>query len=483
MDNLEKTLQESFNIKSFRPGQKEVIEAVMSGQSSLLVMPTGGGKSLCYQLPSLLLPGVTVVVSPLIALMENQVLEAKSLGLKVGAIHSGLSREQKVSAYKKISQGEWKLIYITPERFLKPEFLEALSSQEVSLFVVDEAHCVAEWGEDFRPEYSRLKEVISQLNSPTVLAVTATATPDVQQRILEKLGDDYKVFLKGFERPNLSLNISDVYGWDQKIQKIVGLRHMWSGAGIIYFSLIDHLKKADEALRSLGINAMVYHGQMNPKERKQVQKEFLKSDNDVLLATPAFGLGVNKSNLRWVIHSEVPGSLEAFFQEVGRAGRDGEVANTLLLWDKDDISIQMDFIKWSNPDAQFIMQVLELIRVNKDKIKMEGIDFIRNKMLFYHSRDFRVETCVKLLERWKVIEKVQEGRRSYWEVIGEIPDHLKDADLRKLKLEREQKKLLDIVNYGNNNEGCRQSMIYKYFGAEAEIECGVCDICTKKPVI
>ena len=478
--DLEKQLHQSFGLESFRPGQKEVIEAVLSGQDSLLVMPTGGGKSLCYQLPSIVLPGITLVISPLIALMDDQVIEAKKSGLKVGAIHSGISGEERQKSYKKVKNGDWKLVYITPERFLKPEFLDCLKGQEVSLFVVDEAHCVAEWGDDFRPEYSRLKEVIVDLNNPTVLATTATATPDVQKRILEKLGDNFQVFLKGFERPNLKLNVLDVYGWDQKVQAMVGLRHQNPGAGIIYFSLIDHLKKTQEALSGLGIDTMAYHGQMDAGHRKKIQKEFLKSEDALLLATPAFGLGVNKPNLRWVVHAELPGSIESFFQEVGRSGRDGQIANTQLLWDKDDIATQMEFVKWGSPDAQFIMQVLELIRKNKDAIVMDGIEFIRRKMLFYHSRDFRVETSVKLLERWKVIEKVQEGRRYYWNCIGEIPEHLKDQELRKLKLDREQKKLLEMVNYANNETECRQNIVYKYFGSEADIECGICDICHTK---
>lgn len=438
-------LKKHWGYSSFRSLQQEAIENALAGNNSLVLMPTGSGKSLCYQIPSLLSEGVVMVISPLIALMKDQVDDARRHGLNATFINSSLSREQRQKAYADLEAGKLKLVYVTPERFRKAEFVELLKNVKVSLMAVDEAHCISEWGHDFRPDYTRMKEIREDLGHPPVMALTATATKKVQLDILQKLGlaENTPAFNTGFERPNLELGIQHVVGLDEKLRAFVFHHHQNPGAKIIYFALVDTLKKFSREMEKLGMEHFIYHGQLSNEARKRNQREFQKSADGIILATPAFGLGVNKANVRMVMHAEVPGSIEAYYQEIGRAGRDGEAAKGVLLCDADDISIQMDFIKWANPDPSFIRQVYRLIEDNKDKVHADGYDFLRGQMLFYHSRDFRVETVIKLLDRWGVLENFHNYRE--WKLVDSIPDHLLCEDSYKNHLQSQQQKLYEMV--------------------------------------
>ncbi|MES2966018.1 MAG: RecQ family ATP-dependent DNA helicase, partial [Bdellovibrionota bacterium] len=376
-----------------------MIDALLEGRSSLLLMPTGMGKSLCYQLPSRLFSeegsGLTLVISPLIALMKDQVDAALSKKLKAAFINSSLNGEERAARYRRLSAGEYELLYVTPERFRIPEFREALAKNRIALLAVDEAHCISSWGHDFRPDYSRLGDIRAALGHPLTLASTATATPQVQTDILGQLSlHDAAVFNSGVARPNLALSVVDVHGLDDKVRAFVGFRHLHPGPAIVYFSLISTLRKFSDEISKLGIAHLTYHGQMHDKDRKRSQEAFLASDDGVILATPAFGLGVDKENVRMVLHAEVPGSVEAYYQEVGRAGRDGAPATCVMLFDDDDVSIQNDFMNWANPDPGFIRAVYNLIERNLVRARQEGFDYLRTQMNFYNRRDFRVETAV-----------------------------------------------------------------------------------------
>lgn len=467
--SLEPILREKFGFSEFRPPQRAVIEGLIGGQSALLVMPTGGGKSLCYQLPSQILPGTVLVISPLIALMNDQVDALNRKGIKAAYINSTVRREERLLRQEKFVRGEYQLLYVTPERFRKPEFIEAVKKAKISLLAVDEAHCISQWGHDFRPEYSRVGEIRAALGSPTTLAVTATATPKVRQEIRQRLGLEQSAeFVTSVRRDNLSVTVHDVYGMDEKVRSAIGLIHQHPGATIIYFSLISTLYEFAREIEKLGIRYEVYHGQLPDGERRAAQRRFLEADEGVMLATPAFGLGIDKPNVRQVIHGEVPSSLEAYFQEIGRAGRDGNAAFAHLFYDQDDVSIQMDFLKWSNPDANFIRRTFQLIKDNPLRVRSEGADFLRQQMNFYNSRDFRVETAVNLLRTWDVLNE--------WEVIGELKDEDLDAELREARLRQQSEKLLQIVQWVNSNT-CRMQSIYEYFGEKSE-NCGRCDNCT-----
>lgn len=478
---LHKNLAEHFGFAEFRGDQEAVIATVMTGGSALVLMPTGMGKSLCYQLPAMILPGLTLVISPLIALMQDQVDQAKKHGLKASFIASTLSKEERDRRYQQLASGELKLLYVTPERFRKPEFLAALGAQVVSLLAVDEAHCISQWGHDFRPDYSRVGEFRALLKNPPTLALTATATLPVQKDILTQLQiEDAQIFSHDLERPNLALNIHDVYGMDEKIRGLVALRYQNPGPAIIYFSLIQTLYKASSELAKLGLNHLIYHGQLSPEDRKRNQRQFLESDHEMILATPAFGLGVNKADVRLLGHMEMPGSIEAYFQEVGRSGRDGKPSSCHLFYDQEDVSIQMDFLKWANPDASFISQVYRLIASGGPGLQDEGMDYLRKQMNFYNSRDFRVETAVNVLERWGCL--AQDSRTKFgYRPIEEPTAEMLDEHSQKNRVRVQNEKLLEMVRLATQAEGCRMQTVLEYFGHKAD-HCGICDLCIRYAV-
>ncbi len=455
-------LQKHWGYESFRPLQEEVIKKALAGDNALVLMPTGSGKSLCYQVPSLMVEGVVMVISPLIALMKDQVDDARKHGLNATYINSSLTKAQREKAYADLANGRLKLVYVTPERFRKSEFLDILKSLKISLMAVDEAHCISEWGHDFRPDYTRMEEIREALGNPPVMALTATATRKVQIDILDKLGLSVgtEVFNTGFDRPNLEMEVKEMVGLEDKVRAFIFFHHQTPGAKIVYFSLVDTLKKFSQELDKLNIDHLIYHGQLRNDSRKRNQKLFQKMPDPLILATPAFGLGVNKSNVRMVVHAELPGSIEAYYQEVGRAGRDGLPARGVLLYDPDDISIQMDFIKWANPDPSFIRQVYRLIEDNIDRVHAQGYDFLREQMLFYHKRDFRVETVVKLFDRWGVLENFHNYRE--WQLVDEIPDHLLNQESHQNFLKSQQQKLLEMVELTRDDVDVKAKVL-EYF--------------------
>ncbi len=477
-----------FKHQSFRGSQEKIIQQTLLGKNSLIIMPTGMGKSLCYQMPALAGGGLVLVISPLIALMEDQVSKARRIGLRATAIHSAVRSTERQERMHRLSQGHWQLLYVTPERFKKPEFLEVLDKflqqGKIQLLAVDEAHCISQWGHDFRPDYSRLGEFRKGLKSPPLMALTATATLQVQKDIMEQLlidGSSWEIFSEGIERPNIALHVQEVYGFDEKIRHIVALRHQYPGPAIFYFTLIKTLQKVSSQLERLSIPHFIYHGNLPADIRRQQQRGFLENTNSpLILATPAFGLGVDKPDIRLIAHGEIPGSVESYFQEVGRAGRDGKIAHCYLLFDQDDVNIQMDFIKWSNPDIQFICAVYGLIKNNFLRVKQEGMNFLSEKMNFYNRRDFRVETAVNILERWGCLVEGKNSRFPY-DMGEDLPEEVigSEAEIRnKRRLRTQNEKLLEMVRLVATKT-CRMVFILEYFGYKTAPPCGICDICKK----
>ncbi|HWU42207.1 MAG TPA: RecQ family ATP-dependent DNA helicase, partial [Bdellovibrio sp.] len=371
---------------------------------------------------------------------------------------------------KKIAQGEYKLLYVTPERFRKAEFLTAIEGRKIQLLAVDEAHCISQWGHDFRPDYSRVGEFRELLGNPPTIALTATATPEVQKDILQKLNiPSAEIISAGIERPNLSLNVHDVYGLDEKIRAIVALRHQHAGSGIIYCSLIQTLKKVSQSLQRLGIEHLVYHGDLSPQDRKRFQKKFISDENPLMVATPAFGLGIDKNNVRLLVHVEIPSAIESYFQEVGRAGRDGVESFCHLLYDQDDVSIQMEFLKWSHPEPEFIRKVYQLIEGNRLRLNQEGFDFLREQMNFKNRRDFRVEAAVSILERWGCLEKSEDPFP--FACVREPTDEQFLAENGPQILRSQNSKLLEMVRWATQDQECRLNQIYHYFGHKHETPC------------
>jgi ATP-dependent DNA helicase RecQ len=341
--DLLSALARHFGHREFRPGQETIVRAALAGKDVLAVMPTGSGKSLGYQLPALLLPGTALVVSPLIALMKDQVDELSRRGIAAAAIHSMMSAGERDAILEAAIEGRFRLLYVSPERFANDRFAGSLARVPLSRFAVDEAHCVSEWGHDFRPDYRRLAEAAGRCRRadgasgrPPILAFTATATPEVRADIVDLLGlDSPEVFVAGFDRPNLFLDVRRVSGELEKralLPELLGERR-----SLVYASTRKSAERAAEALRSAGLRAEAYHAGLDDARRVRVQDAFAAGEARVVCATNAFGMGIDRPDVEAVVHYEIPGSLEAYYQEIGRGGRDGRAADAVLLWNYIDV--------------------------------------------------------------------------------------------------------------------------------------------------
>ncbi|WGW04709.1 DNA helicase RecQ [Tropicibacter oceani] len=337
--SAEALLKDIFGFDGFRPGQGEIVEAVARGENVLAIMPTGGGKSLCFQLPALMRGGITVVISPLIALMRDQVRGLREAGVAAGALTSGNTQEETDAVWDMLQQGTLKLLYLAPERLANGGTQRMLSQAGVSLIAVDEAHCVSQWGHDFRPDYLRIGELRRALDVP-LAAFTATADAETQEEIVTRLFDGVapSTFLRGFDRPNIHLAFQAKDGPRQQILSFAGARKGQSG--IVYCGTRAKTETLAQALRSEGHSACHYHGGMEAEDRRAVEERFATEDGLIVVATVAFGMGVDKPDIRWVAHADLPKSIEAYYQEIGRAGRDGAPAETLTLYGPEDIRLR-----------------------------------------------------------------------------------------------------------------------------------------------
>ncbi|MEW6291445.1 MAG: ATP-dependent DNA helicase RecQ [Thermodesulfobacteriota bacterium] len=471
-------LRKYFGHPCFRGCQQEIIDHILAGGHALVMMPTGMGKSVCYQIPALMLPGLTLVISPLIALMKDQVDGLRAKNIDAAFINSSLTRAERDKRLQALAQGAYRLLYVTPERFRKPSFAALITKRPISLLAVDEAHCISQWGHDFRPDYTRLREFRNMLGNPLTIALTATATPDVQQDIITQLGltpAAIKIFHEGINRPNLQLGVVDLYGDDDKLAVIASQYRRQPGSTIVYFSLIKTLERFSSLLGRGNIAHCCYHGGLDQAERRRIQNLFMAGDSNLILATNAFGMGIDKADIRHVIHAEVPGSMEAYYQEIGRAGRDGAVSDCTLLYDEHDLLIQMDFIKWNNPDAGFYRRLYQMLADDREAANSGGIEWLKERLLFKNRHDFRLETALSMFDRFGTTEGSLAGHDLH--VTAPLPAELgpkKIAD----KMLAEQKKLHFMVCY-IKTEGCRKALIHDYFGMDHPASCGACDNCRR----
>ena len=355
-----KHLQSYFGYDSFRKGQEESIRYVLEGHNTACIMPTGGGKSLCYQIPSLLLEGTTLVISPLISLMKDQVDTLNAAGIPATYINSSLTHTEVQQRLEEVALGEYKLLYVAPERLESPQFLEQLQMLPIPLVAVDEAHCISQWGHDFRPSYLRINELISKLsNAPIVMGLTATATPQVREDICRALhiNEEYTV-MTGFERENLSFAV--VKGQDRISYIEQYIRKNDQEAGIIYAATRKDVEELHARLQKSGVNVSKYHAGMNGNSRDEEQNRFLQDDVQVMVATSAFGMGIDKSNIRFVLHYQLPKNMESYYQEAGRAGRDGLDSACILLYSSQDVQVQRFLIDQSTGESRFSNELEKL---------------------------------------------------------------------------------------------------------------------------
>lgn len=467
--DLQAILQSRFGLDSLRPLQQEIIDRVMDGGDALVVMPTGSGKSLCFQLPAVAMheesggEGVGLVFSPLIALMEDQVAALRKKGIKASFVNSTVRKQERIKRYKKLAAGEYELFYATPERMEKPDFREALDQVPggVNLLAIDECHCVTKWGHDLRPAYQKIGEFRKQLGEPITIALTATATKPVREDIRTVLGldiDEMPLFAAPVDRPNLKLSSSVVWDDGEKIEHIKAIASKTKATGIVYFTLIKNLEQMADRLREAmpGREIEIYHGRLHPKERTRVYNRFIEAGPDdglILLATNAFGMGVDKPDLRYIVHGQIPASIEAYHQEVGRAGRDGEDSICELLYCQDDLAIQQEFIRWQNPSADLLMSVMSAIEARFTEDDFDDDDMRLMVVGKGHAHGMGggiMDYCLIRLAELGAIELTSirsetEGRGRY-RYVRTLDDTELDVESIEEKNQRDLMRLLDVVN-------------------------------------
>ncbi len=467
----------NFGYQSFRPGQEEVIRALLAKQDCLVVMPTGSGKSAIYQVAGLAVEGVTLVISPLIALQKDQMDTInESDAPEAVAINSSQRVSEARAAISKIEEGKSKYIFLAPEQLRRHETIEMLDKAKVSLFVVDEAHCISEWGHDFRPDYMQLGPTIERLGHPPVLAMTATASVAVREEIAQRLGlRDAKIFVHGFDRPNISLRVDHFETEDQKLQELVHRVNWAEKPGIVYVATRKHAETIMHALAEDQVKATFYHAGLKASERRQIQDQFMSGEAEVIVATNAFGMGIDKANVRFVYHFDISDAIDSYYQEIGRGGRDGQPAEAVLFYRTQDIGVQRFLSGEGKLATQEFEKVADVIADQEGPVEPEEIsdelDLSKRKLT----------SVIQRLEDAGAVEILPTGEVEAAENVDTAAAAQRAAEEQERRKEAKAERLRQMQEYAETSE-CRRVYLLRYFGENYPGPCCNCDNCAGNTV-
>ena len=471
--SIDRVAHEAFGYEALRPGQREAIEAVLAGRDTLAVMSTGSGKSAIYQIAGLLQPGATVVISPLIALQRDQVEDLRErLGSGAAQLNSTLSTRERAEALADLADDALEFLFLAPEQLANDDVLDELRVAGISLLVVDEAHCISEWGHDFRPDYLRLGAVIEALGRPVVLALTATAAPPVREEVEERLGmREPALIVRGFDRPNIHLEVDRFYSESSHERALLERIEAAAKPGIVYTATRRRTEEIAEALRDRGVRAIPYHAGLRDADRHDAQERFMDDDVDVVVATTAFGMGIDKANVRFVFHAEPADSVDSYFQEIGRAGRDGEPAEAVLFYRPEDLGMRRFFAGTGQVDVEDIARVAEVVAEADGPVAptelQDETDLSQSKLT----------TAVSRLEDVGAVEVLPSGEIA--EAEEAPPRHAAITEAAEAQEQRRHfdRSRIDMMRAYAEADSCRRAFLLSYFGEPYEPPCGNCDFC------
>ncbi|GGL64401.1 ATP-dependent DNA helicase RecQ [Streptomyces fumigatiscleroticus] len=475
-ERLRRSAAEVFGWDTLLPGQLTAMEWVLQGRDTLVVMPTGSGKSAVYQVPGVLLSGPVVVVSPLLALQRDQIA-----GLPEGegapgavAVNSALTAARTEAAWESVRRGEARFVYLSPEQLAKDEVVERLADAEPALFVVDEAQCVSSWGHDFRPDYLRLEQAVRRVGRPPVLALTATAAPPVRREIVERLGmTEPRLLVAGFDRPNIRLEVRRFLDEDDRRRAVLERAAAEPKPGIVYAATRKDSEYHAAELASLGFTAEAYHAGLKAAERARIHDAFLSGEADVVVATSAFGMGIDKEDVRFVLHASLPGSLDAYYQEIGRCGRDGDPALAVLHYRSEDTGMQTWFAGRA-PGEKVLAEVADAVHDHRDD--PAGLDELRRETGLSRNR---VTAAVNLLQEAGAVATGEGGEIR--PAPGTPPGAAAEEAGRAAEAHRRTDRTrVEMARAYAETTGCRRRFLLGYFGEEYEPPCGNCDVCEER---